>query len=109
MKVLKDDIVREAHIYADNINVQLKKQTMDIQNTLTLTLTDMQQIIKMAELYEFSGTNFIDEAVATNQLALFSQRDDNLKALGQNEVAPRIPFHIEPLENDERHPVIRKI
>ena len=44
MKELKDDIVREAHIYADEINERLKKQMMDIQSTLTLALTGMQQI-----------------------------------------------------------------
>ena len=44
MKVLKDDIVKETHIYADDINDKLKKQMMDIQSTLTLTLTGMQQI-----------------------------------------------------------------
>ena len=44
MKVLKDDIVREAHIYADEINDKLKKQMVDIQSTLALALTGMQQI-----------------------------------------------------------------
>ena len=44
MKDLKDDIVREAHIYADEINDKLKKQMVDIQSTLTLALTGMQQI-----------------------------------------------------------------
>ena len=44
MKELKNDIVKEAHIYADEINEKLKKQMMDIQSTLTLALTGMQQI-----------------------------------------------------------------
>ena len=44
MKDLKDDIVKEAHIYVDEINEKLKKQMMDIQGTLTLALTGMQQI-----------------------------------------------------------------
>ena len=44
MKVLKEDIVKEAHIYADDINEKLKKQMVDIQTTLTLALTGMQQI-----------------------------------------------------------------
>jgi hypothetical protein len=44
MKDLKDDIVKEAHIYADEINDKLKKQMRDIQNTLTLALIGMQQI-----------------------------------------------------------------
>ena len=44
MKELKNDIVREAHIYADEINEKLKKQMLDIQSTLTLALTGMQQI-----------------------------------------------------------------
>ena len=44
MKDLKDDIVREAHIYVDEINNKLKKQMLDIQSTLTLALTGMQQI-----------------------------------------------------------------
>ena len=44
MKELKNDIVRETHIYADEINEKLKKQMMDIQSTLTLALTSMQQI-----------------------------------------------------------------
>ena len=33
MKVLKEDIVKEAHIYADDINDKLKKQMVDIQTT----------------------------------------------------------------------------
>jgi hypothetical protein len=33
MKELKNDIVREAHIYADEINDKLKKQMLDIQST----------------------------------------------------------------------------
>ena len=41
MKDLKDDIVREAHIYA---NDKLKNKILDIQSTLTLALTGMQQI-----------------------------------------------------------------
>ena len=44
MRELKNDIVREAHIYADEINDKLKKQMLDIQSTLTLALTGMQQI-----------------------------------------------------------------
>jgi polyhydroxyalkanoate synthesis regulator phasin len=44
MKELKNDIVKEAHIYADEINEKLKKQMLDIQSTLTLALTGMQQI-----------------------------------------------------------------
>ena len=44
MKVLKEDIVKEAHIYADNINDILKNQMVDIQTTLTLALTGMQQL-----------------------------------------------------------------
>ena len=44
MKVLKDDIVKEAHIYADNINDKLKQQMVDIQTTLALALTGMQQL-----------------------------------------------------------------
>ena len=44
MKVLKEDIVKEAHIYADNINDKLKKQMVDIQTTLALALTGMQQL-----------------------------------------------------------------
>jgi len=44
MEHLKQDIVKEAHIYADDINEKLKKQMLDIQSTLTLALTDMQQI-----------------------------------------------------------------
>ena len=42
MKELK--IVREIHIYADEINEKLKKQIIDIQSTLSLALTEMQQI-----------------------------------------------------------------
>jgi hypothetical protein len=45
MKELKNDIVREAHIYADEINDKLKKQMLDIQSTLTFAFTGMQQII----------------------------------------------------------------
>jgi hypothetical protein len=44
MKELKNDIVRETHIYADEINEKLKKQIMEIQSTLSLALTGMQQI-----------------------------------------------------------------
>jgi hypothetical protein len=44
MKELKNDIVRETHIYADKINNKLKKQMLDIQSTLTLALIGMQQI-----------------------------------------------------------------
>ena len=44
MMDLKDDIVKEAHCYVDEINDKLKKQMMDIQSTLTLALTGMQQI-----------------------------------------------------------------
>ena len=44
MKVLKDDIVNEAHIYADNINDKIKQQMVDIQTTLALALTGMQQL-----------------------------------------------------------------
>jgi len=44
MKVLKEDIVKEAHIYADNINEKLKQQMVDIQTTLALALTGMQQL-----------------------------------------------------------------
>ena len=44
MKDLKDDIVKEAHLYVDDINDKLKKQMMDIQSTLALALTGMQQI-----------------------------------------------------------------
>ena len=49
MKELKNDIVKEAHIYADEINEKLKKQMMDIQSILTLTLTGMQQITGMGK------------------------------------------------------------
>ena len=42
MKELKNDIVKEAHIYADEINEKLKKQMMNVQSTLTLALTGMQ-------------------------------------------------------------------
>ena len=45
MKELKNDIVKETHIYADAINEKLKKQMMDIQSTLTLALTSMQQLM----------------------------------------------------------------
>ena len=44
IKELKNDIVKEAHIYADEINEKLKKQMMEIQSTLTLALMGMQQI-----------------------------------------------------------------
>ena len=44
MKVLKEDIVKEAHNYVDDINEKLKKQMLDIQSTLTMALTGMQQI-----------------------------------------------------------------
>jgi hypothetical protein len=44
MKELKNDIVKEAHLYADEINEKLKKQMMEIQSTLSLALTGMQQI-----------------------------------------------------------------
>ena len=44
MKILKEDIVKEAYMYVDDINVKLKKQMLDIQSTLALTLTGMQQI-----------------------------------------------------------------
>lgn len=49
MKELKNDIVREAHIYADEINEKLKKQIMEIQSTPTLALTGMQQITGVAK------------------------------------------------------------
>ena len=39
MKNLKNEIVREAYIYADDLNDKLKKQMMDIQSTLALALT----------------------------------------------------------------------
>ena len=44
MKELKNDIVKEAHIYADELNEKLKKQMLEIQSTLSLALTGMQQI-----------------------------------------------------------------
>ena len=48
MKVLKDDILKEAHIYLDNINKKLKKQMLEIQSTLILALTGMQKITGLA-------------------------------------------------------------
>ena len=50
MKTLKDDIVKETHIYADDINEKLKKQMLDIQSTFTLALTGMQQITGLVSL-----------------------------------------------------------
>ena len=44
MKEYKNDMVKEVHTYADEINEKLKKQNIDIQSTLTLGLTGMQQI-----------------------------------------------------------------
>ena len=44
MKELKNDIVKEAHIYADELNEKLKKQMLEIQSTLSLALMGMQQI-----------------------------------------------------------------
>jgi len=44
MEHLKQDIVKEAHLYADDINEKLKKQMLNIQSTLTLALIGMQQI-----------------------------------------------------------------
>ena len=48
MKILNEDIVKDAHMYVDDINVKLKKQMLDIQSTLTLALTGMQQITGLA-------------------------------------------------------------
>jgi hypothetical protein len=49
MKLLKCEIVREAYNYADDLNDKLKKQMLDIQTTLALALTGMQQITGIGE------------------------------------------------------------
>ena len=49
MKNLKNEIVKEAYNYADDLNDKLKKQMMDIQSTLALALTGMQQITGVGE------------------------------------------------------------
>lgn len=62
-----------------------------------------------AELYEFVRPSFTGEVVEANQVVSFLRCDDYLKALWQNEVEAGIPFRIEPLEDGERDPVVKKM
>ena len=57
MKELKNDIVKEAHIYADEINEKLKKQMMDIQSTLSLALTVCNKLHEWVNQASCSKTN----------------------------------------------------
>ena len=62
-----------------------------------------------AEVYKFARPSFKGEVVEANQVAPFPWDDDYLKTLWQNEVAARTPFRIEPDDNDERDPVVKKL
>ena len=62
-----------------------------------------------AELYEFARPSFTGEVVAADQVAPFPQGDAYLDALWQHEMAPRTPFRIEPLDNDENDLVVKRL
>ena len=61
MKELKNDIVKEAHIYADEINEKIKKHMMNIQSILTLALTGLQQITGVGKSNPFVTVCGVDD------------------------------------------------
>ena len=62
-----------------------------------------------AELYDFARPSFTGEVVTAEQIAPFPRGDEYLKALWQNEAAPRTAFRIVPDKSDENDPVIKKL
>ena len=62
-----------------------------------------------AELYDFARPNFTGDVVTAEQVAPFPRGDDYLKASWHNEAAPRTAFRIEPEENNENDPVVKKL